>query len=202
MDNIFEPPLYYNRLAESSATHANLPHWHQRCATFITFRLADSLPQSKLTQFLAERETWLTEHPKPWDDSTQQEYDNQYAENIQKWLDAGYGSCVLKNCDCRKVVESAFRHFDGIRYSLYAYVVMPNHAHVLFMPRDGFSTTEIAHSWKSFTGTTINRMLGKSGSLWQKESFDRLIRNVEEFNATRSYIRANAPALAFDVYNT
>ena len=196
-----EPPAYYDRLARTVATSSgHLPHWSQRCATFVTFRLADSLPAGKLTAFAAEREEWIGQHPEPWDEKTEAEYEELFPARFQAWLDAGCGSCILADASCRRIVEETLRHFDGVRYSLYAYVVMPNHVHVLFMPAEGFAGAEIVQAWKSYSAKALNRARNASGVVWQKESYDHLVRSVEEFNHIRSYIRNNAPHLAYDAY--
>ena len=130
----------------------------------------------------------------------QTEYRALFGARLQDWIDAGHGSCVLKIPEVRQIVESTLRHFDGIRYTLYAYVVMPNHVHVLFMPAEGFEIANILKSWKGYSGLAINRRLGLTGPLWQKESWDTLVRSVEQFNAFRAYIRKNSATLAYDAY--
>jgi len=194
-------PQYYSRLGKVAATQGgNLPHWSQRCATFVTFRLGDSLPAEKLARYEAERAEWISAHPDPWDNSTEAEYDERFPARFQAWLDAGYGACILRQTNVRVLVENALRHFADERYSLYAFVVMPNHVHVLFMPEEGFDSRAIVQSWKSFTAKAINKALNREGSVWQKESYDHLVRDVEEFNAIRAYIRGNSVSLAFDAY--
>lgn len=92
------------------------------------------------------------------------------------------------------VVADALRHFDGERYELASFVVMPNHV-VLFRPLDGYALGEIVKSWKGFTAREINKGMGKSGSLWQDEYWDRLIRSERHFHKVAEYIRKN-PAKA------
>jgi len=192
--------MFFSRDAATIVTRANLPHWSQRCACFVTFRLADALPREKLAQFSAERDEWLAAHPEPWNAAAAEAYHAEFDGRMQEWLDAGSGACLLRLPEVRLVVEDALRHFDGIRYSLYAYVVMPNHVHILFMPMEGFDIPTILHSWKSYTAKAINKVLRREGAVWQKESWDRMIRNARQFNATRSYIVGNDPNLAFDAY--
>ena len=194
-------PRYYSRMAKTVVGRGgNLPHWMQTCATFVTFRLADSLPQSKLATYNAERDSWLADHAEPWTDDVRAEYNKLFPKRLQRWLDAGYGSCVLREDAIRRIMEDCLRHFSDIRYSLYAYVVMPNHVHVLFMPEEGFDGRMIVRNWKSYTAKAIDLKLGRVGTVWQKESYDHLVRDVNEFNACRNYIRQNNPALAFDAY--
>jgi len=91
-------------------------------------------------------------------------------------------------------------HFADVRYSLYAFVVMPNHVHVLFMPEEGCDGRKIVQDWKSFTSKAINRALNREGAVWQKESYDHLVRDVREFNAYRAYMRQNNASQAYDAY--
>ena len=168
----------------------NLPHWRQGAVTyFVTFRTADSLPQDKLRQWQSEREQWLAQHPEPHDDKTKREYYERFPERIEHWLDQGYGACHLKDPVFRQMVEDALRHFDGERYDLDAFVVSANHVHVIVTPKDGHELSAILHSWKSFTANQINKHLGQSGAFWQKESFDHIVRSMEQLERTRRYIR-------------
>ena len=86
-------------------------------------------------------------------------------------------------------------YFDGERYELFSYVVMPNHVHVLFRPLGSHRIPKIVKSWKGFTALQINRRTGKSGTLWQEDYWDRLIRNPRHFWTCWEYIRLN-PAKA------
>ena len=194
-------PAYYSRLGHTETTlGGNLPHWSQACATFVTFRLADSLPQEKLAEFIGERTSWLDSHPKPIDEAAEVEYRVRFQKRFHDWLDAGYGSCILREASVRQVVEKSLMDFADIRYSLYAFVVKPNHVHVLFMPEDGFDGRQIVRAWKSYTAKQINRLLNRTGIVWQKESYDHLVRDVRQFNAYRAYIRHNDVNLAYDAY--
>ena len=147
----------------------------------------------------AERQEWLAAHPQPWDGKTAREYFETFDGTVQGWLDEGYGSCVLADNGSLRIVEDALWHFAGERYALYAYVVMPNHVHVLFMPTEGWPLSEIVASWKRFTARKINERLAKEGSLWQKESFDTLVRSRRHFETIIGYIKRNDPANAWVV---
>lgn len=190
----YQPPApnFYSGRGLVVATRANLPHWDKaNTACFVTFRLVDALPQEKLRALEERRTDWLAAHPQPWDATIAREYMEMFDGKVQEWLDAGYGSCVLREENNRKIVEDALWHFAGERYSLYAYVVMPNHVHVMFMPSQGFAISDIVMNWKRFTAKMINESSGRSGSLWQKESFDRLVRNERHFRTIVDYIRRN-----------
>ena len=189
-------PKFYNPLRETSRSRANLPHWSQgETACFATFRLADSLPQEKIDALALERSAWLDAHPKPWSDAEFDDYRENFVVRVQKWLDANHGSCVLRERENRKIVENALQHFDGDRYRLYAFVVMPNHVHVLFAPFGENKIPEILRSWKGFCAREINRRLGSAGTLWQKESWDTLIRDETHFARVMKYMRCNSPEL-------
>jgi len=76
--------------------------------------------------------------------------------DFEGWLDAGYGSCLFADAENRLVVENAIRYYDGKRYSLYAYVVMPNHVHVLFMPNEGETIQSLIRDLKHFVSVKLS----------------------------------------------
>jgi REP element-mobilizing transposase RayT len=100
----------------------------------------------------------------------------------------------------RDIVLNAILH-ERIRFELYAACVMPDHVHLLIEPSikeqdsDGaavfFSLTEILHALKSFTAHQINKLRGKRGQVWEKESFDRLIRSEADLQEKFRYITRN-----------
>jgi carbamoylphosphate synthase large subunit/REP element-mobilizing transposase RayT len=170
----------------------NLPHWEQPNVTyFITFRLADAVPQSVLRQWKEELDTWRKFHPEPWDTATKYEYQKRFQDDREHWLDQGHGECLLKKTDVAEIVVEALRHFDRDRYVLDAFVVMPNHMHVLVRLRESQALADILHSWKSFSAKAINQLLGRTGRLWQEESYDRIVRDSIELTRYRDYIIRN-----------
>src|SRR5436309_7676150 len=88
------------------------------------------------------------------------------------------------------MVQNALLFHDRVKYRLSAWVVMPNHIHLLCTPL-GHSLAQIMHSLKSFTSSEANKMLGRSGRFWQKEYFDRFIRNARHFAKVVKYIENN-----------
>ena len=170
----------------------NLPHWRQDGATyFVTFRTADSLPQEKLQQWLDEREEWLRKNPEPHSTAQRREYWERFPARFQYWLDQGHGACLLRQSKLRQVVEGALRHFDGTRYRLDEFVVMPNHVHVIVAPLGENLLSSVVHSWKSFTANKINEALHRRGAFWQKESFDHIVRSTDSLEKFRRYIEDN-----------
>ncbi len=186
------PHSFFNPHSEIDVTQNHLPHWQQgKVWVFVTWRLGDAMPKAKLDQWKAERETWMTHHPEPWDEKTEAEYHERFSHQIDEWLDQGSGSCLLKDPANASVVADALRHFNGDRYELASFVVMPNHVHVLFRPLEGHALPEIVKSWKGFTSREINKRAGKTGALWQDEYWDRLIRHEQHFFKVAEYIREN-----------
>ena len=224
LDGSYHPPApnFYTGRGTVLATRANLPHWNKSStASFVTFRLADALPQEKLLKILEgsgvdlsceavgrplprEGECEAVGRPLPREGEPGSAFlSDSYSatENaIQEYLDAGYGSCVLRNAECRQIVEETLWHFASERYALYAYVVMPNHVHVLFMPTEGWTLSETVAGWKKFAARRLNDILGREGPLWQKESFDTLVRSERHFTTIVGYIKRNDPATAWVAY--
>ncbi len=191
-----EPRGWYSRGYLPHFDGGNIPQ-------AVTFRLADSLPTSRL---LAWREE--LEHL-PQDKAHAEE-----RKRIERWLDAGHGAGHLRDPRIAELVQSALLRFDGERYRLHAWVVMPNHVHALATPGEGHTLGRILHSWKSYTAHEALKILatdadevngehaGRVGSLvhagrvrsrafWQKESFDRYIRNEAHFRSCIEYIHKN-----------
>ena len=181
----------------------HLPHWRQKGATyFVTFRLADSLPQSALQELRQLREDLMRRHfPKGGleVDETAMKKHRLAWENVshammaatEKWLDQGLGSCVLKSAEARKIVVDSLMEFDDIDYELGAFVVMPNHVHAIMRPFDDHAPEKILQRHKQWTSRQVNKRTGNSGSLWQQESYDRIIRDSEHLWRVLQYIGKN-----------
>jgi REP element-mobilizing transposase RayT len=188
-----------NLFSELDIYHLQLPHWRQEDVTyFVTWRLADSLPQNKLRQLGAEREQWLIAHGlerpaqiESLEEEQRHEYHRLFTNRVHQWLDAGMGSCALRNPKVAGLVKDALRHFDGERYVLDAFVVMPNHVHALVAPTKEWRLDQILHSWKSFTANVINRELDRKRALWLDETWDHIVRSAAQLEHFRTYIREN-----------
>jgi carbamoyl-phosphate synthase large subunit len=190
------PFLPFNPAAPIEKKRRNLPHWRQRGATyFVTFRLADSLPASLLADWREELATWLHHHPHPWSGAVEKEYDERFTRRLDGWLNEGHGCCLLRRTEAAEIVAQAIEHFDGERYALDAYVVMPNHVHVLLQPLGEHELSDILHSWKSFTGHELRKLPSAPAEVWMDESYDHIVRNWEALQALRLYVQEN-PAKA------
>jgi putative DNA methylase len=163
------------------------PHFDGEGVTqHVCFHLFDSLPQSLLAQW---REELRGAHAPDVLDAG--DASRERRRRIHDALDSGYGSCFLRDDRIAEIVEDALLHFDGERYALNAWCVMPNHVHTLFTPLREFTMSKIVHSWKSFTAHEANKVLGRIGKFWEREPFDRYIRNQRHFHNAVTYIENN-----------
>ncbi len=193
--------LFYDPERPSQTGKHNLPHWQQgEVPVFVTFRLADSLPKSQLERWKREMEEFKELHPEPWDDEIRIEYRKRFTDEVETWLDRGHGGCELRLPQVRAIVVGAFSHFDNKRYRILAYVIMPNHVHILFEPIRPHTLPEILHSLKSFTSNGINKLLGRTGPFWMRDYHDRLIRSEKHLFWARKYIENNPKNLSADTF--
>lgn len=139
----------------------------------VCFHLFDSLPQSLLAKW---REELRGTHASGVIVTTPTS--SEWRRRIHDALDRGYGSCFLRDDRLAEVVEDALLHFDGERYALHAWCVMPK-------------MSKIVHSWKSFTAHECNKILKRNGKFWEREPFDRYIRNQRHFQNAVAYIENN-----------
>ncbi len=157
-----------------------LPHFdHADLVQTITFRLGDALPADVVADLARQYEHLGAKG------------DVEKRQRIEEYLDAGHGCCALRDARIGQLVESALHHFDGQRYRLLAWVIMPNHVHTMIETITGFPLGRILHSWKSFTATEANRILNRSGMFWYPDFFDRFVRDEDHFNAAAHYIHDN-----------
>jgi REP element-mobilizing transposase RayT len=194
---------YFNHLAETQVTTNRLPHWNQTGASyFVTFRLADSLPSHLIHELKSQRTEWITCHPQPWDSKTESEYHRLFSAKVDRWLDAGHGECLLKQVAFSEIVSTVFHHFDRDRYLLHSFVIMPNHVHLLFTIAKPHTIPSIVQSWKRYSSREINKVRDSCGAFWQRDYFDRMIRDPQHFIRVVRYIRNNlkqyAPALHYE----
>jgi putative DNA methylase len=117
--------------------------------------------------------------------------DSTIRARTEEYLNAGYGACYLRDPRIAHLVETALLHFDGDRYRMIAWVIMPNHVHVLIEVFEVYALCDIVHSWKSYTAKEANRILGRTGHFWFREYFDRYIRDERHFANAIQYIHNN-----------
>lgn len=159
-----------------------LPHVEGAEYQTITYRLADSLPAEAIKQIRQFNQT-----------------NRKQRSAIERYLDAGHGCCLLQRPEIARIILNNWRHFDGQHYQLCAYVIMPNHIHVLIQPLNNHRLSRIVQSWKSYTAKAINNMIqrekltwrGPANRIWQPDYWDRYIRNETHYNKAIDYIHQN-----------
>lgn len=177
----------------------HLPHWRQDGVTyFVTSRLADSMPREKLEQWRDERDTWLharglrtVEELDGLTSKERNDFHRHFTAEWHRWLDAGYGACVLRAPEVLEIVVAALFQHDGDRYDIDSWVVMPNHFHALVTPLAKWRLGAILQSWKGASARAINAQLGRTGRLWQPEPYDHIVRSEEQLDHYRCYIAEN-----------
>lgn len=173
MDKHFKPKLspdefgWYER--------RGLPHLDaEQFCQFITFRLYDSMPQEVVERWRNEAES-----------------DVAFRKRVEAYLDSSYGQSWMRRPDVALIVEFSLLFHHGKKCDVHAWVVMPNHVHVLMTLYAGVHLPVLMKSVKSFSASEINKLLGRTGQVWQHGSFDRYIRNRRHYVATLRYIEEN-----------
>jgi type I restriction enzyme R subunit len=195
---------FFDPNATAAILYRRLPHWSQAgVVCFITFRLNDSMPQKVIDEWHKERALWLRQHGinpnKPtWQSDIQCltsrlqfEFYSTFSSRWHEELDACHGSCLLSDSANSRIVADCFRRFDGDKYWLSDFVVMPNHTHLLISFPDDETMLSQCEAWKRFTGRQINQRLSMTGRFWQQDGFDHLVRSASQFEHFRRYIADN-----------
>ena len=180
----------------SVGTRVSRPHkgWHSRgylphldspgLVQSITFRLFDSIPAEILA-------TWQIELEFTRREAANDPRHVELRRRIEEYIDRGHGACWLRDERVAELVEKALLHFDGARYRLLAWVIMPNHVHTLIEVLPGYPLDGVVQSWKSFTAKKANKLIGRNGRFWMPEYFDRYIRSEGHLAAVPEYIEQN-----------
>ena len=172
-----------------------LPHFEsQDHIQHVCFHLVDSLPASAVQQMAEELKS-----------VSPILRDAEREKRFQAYLDAGHGGCWLRDPQVAEMVQGAFLFFQGVRYNLHEWCVMPNHVHVLFQPTNGWTMSKSVASWKVFTGRKISEWRMRSGlvtdaqggPVWQREYYDRFIRDENHYESVVAYIRDNPVKAGF-----
>ena len=179
------------------------PHWSQGgTVVFITFRTHDSIPREVLERWEREKQEWLQRrgwNPAGHCSKTIQMLPATVRADSQKefnrcredFLDTCHGRCLLRSPELATIVADALLHFDGQRYCLGDFVVMPNHVHLLAVFSSAEAMTEQCDSWLHFSAFRINQAIKEKGKFWQQEPFDHLVRSPEQYEYLRRYIADN-----------
>jgi NosR/NirI family transcriptional regulator, nitrous oxide reductase regulator len=186
------PPAFLSSDVKSDAPPAKkwhsrgyLPHFNSdQAIQFITFRLHDSVP-AKVVDDWKKALNWTEDIAA---DSTAAV---ELREKIAKYEDTGSGECYLKKSSIAKLVQNTLLHYDGEKYHLIEWSIMPNHVHLLIQLKAAYSLSKIIHSWKSFTAHAANKSLKRTGPFWQADYYDRYIRDEKHYWNTVEYIQLN-----------
>jgi REP element-mobilizing transposase RayT len=176
------------------ASEGNKQHgfrgWHERgylphrdspgLTQFITYHLADAFPSELLVEWAALLKI---------------EEEAQKRRELEQYLDKGRGQCWLRRPEVAVICEAALRHFDGERYQLRAWCLMPNHVHVLVSVMN-VPMAEFVKSWKGYTAFRCRRLLGlEQKNFWADDYWDTYIRDPEHESRTIRYIENNPARL-------
>lgn len=160
----------------------------------MTFRLADSLPESARRRIDFERRDIVARARamrRTFSRDEEVRLSRLSRRKMEDRLDAGAGACWLAQPKIARIAGESLKHFDEMRYRLFAWCVMPNHVHVLFQPLDQHDLAGIVHTWKSYSAKAANTALRRSGEFWGREYFDHIVRNGIEFGRITQYILKN-----------
>ena len=172
-----------------SLTQKDVQHgfqgWHERgylphrdepgLVQFVTFRLADTFPQELRSE---------------WESLLKIENDYQRQIELEAYLDQGRGACHLRQPEIARIVEASLRFRQGEDYELRAWVIMPNHVHLLFKVF-GVPMSQLLDAWKGFTAKQANKVLGRHGKFWQESYWDTFMRDADHERLTQKYIEDN-----------
>ena len=172
-----------------------LPHWTRDGSIYsVTFRLADSVPRIVVEAWLAERENIIRtarQMGRSLSEDEEKRLRYLFSEKLDKYMDAGHGSCWMRCDRIARVVADALQHFEGERYRLFAWCIMPNHVHVVVQPLPTHKLPSILHSWKSFTANQANKVLNRTGKFWQPEYYDHVVRDEDDLVRSVEYVLCN-----------
>jgi REP element-mobilizing transposase RayT len=158
-----------------------LPHYDGgSIPQFITIRLDDAIPQSLLSSWKEELALWKPE-----------KREIERIHRLEAYLDLGHGAAWLRDERIASMVQDALLYLHPAWYRLHAWVVMPNHVHMLLVPSANYSLSRIMKSRKQYTCNEANRLLHRTGQYWQEDYFDRYMRREEHYLHTLAYIENN-----------
>jgi REP element-mobilizing transposase RayT len=176
----------------------------------VTFRLVGTLPRQIVENWQRERQ-WLlhlAETNPTYHEQVAEQFERRWFVKFEEVLDgATVGPTWLRDDRIAAIIDESLRFRDNLVYRLDAYSIMPNHVHLLMKPlpvsdndEDYHSLSSIMQSLKGYTAFKCNRLLGRTGEFWEHESFDRYIRDADEYQRTIAYV-VNNPVKAGYVPN-
>ena len=191
---------------------------------FVTFRQEDSIPATVLREWADIKARWYRAHglDPEWlktapdrfaagyaeiAEGVRRAFERQQARLLHEELDRCHGSCVLRYAEPQRIITESLPFFHGQRLWLGDSVIMPNHIHLIVQPFDGWELEDLLGSIKKWTSRLIGKWLATQPEalrpdgpvhnrphFWQAESYDRIIRDDEEWVKFRSYMAQNPEA--------
>lgn len=170
---------------DPSASARGFKGWHQRgylphrdapgLQQFVTLRLGGSLPRSRRGE---------------WEALLRIENNRRRRAQLEDYLDRGYGNCWLRQPSVATLAEDTLEHGNGRDYELLAWVIMPNHAHVLFEVWT-IPMSRIVKAWKTHIGLEANKILIRHGAFWERDCWDTYMRDHNQMLKAQRYIEQN-----------
>jgi len=142
---------------------------------FVTFRLVDAFPGELRSE---------------WETLLKIEDDQKRRIKLEAYLDKGRGACQLRRREVAEIVESALLFRHGVQYDLRAWVIMPNHVHLLFRVQ-AVPMCQLMDAWKGYTAKQANKLLGRKGRFWQEGYWDTYMRDSQHESKARRYVESN-----------
>ena len=173
-----------------SALKQGFRGWHQRgflphfdapgVTQFVTFQLQDSFPVTRRAE---------------WEAIFHEQDDSARRRKLETWLDRGHGECWLRRRDLAELVERILLETDGHDCGMQAWIVMPNHVHLVVEVWD-VPLTKLIGGWKGRSSRLANARSGRNGKFWQEDYYDTLIRDEAHLKHAIRYTEQN-PVKAF-----
>ena len=179
----------------------NIPHWELDSTIYhVCFRLNDSVPVQKQQEWLQERESLMgivIREKRELTEDEKKKLQYLYLVKIESFLNSGYGECLLRIPQVAQIVKDSLVFYNDRKYILHSWCIMPNHLHVAFQLLEHYGLSEVLHGWKSFTAHSINKILGRQGTLWQHDCYNHIIRSENEYYRQIRYIWNNPDKAEF-----
>ena len=170
-----EDRLFFDPHQPFDVTERKLPHWNQNNKFyFVTFRLADAMPTEVMHDYKVRMMDVEKRFPMPRTREQQTEVD--------------------------RIKHSALEKYLELDYELIAYVIMPNHVHLLLATIGDKPIQSIMNAIKRVSGHRICKLAKHRAPLWQREYYDRLIRNAQHYDDVVTYIINNPRHCSPDSY--
>jgi len=153
-----------------------LPHFDAPGVTqILTFMLTDSFPVSRRAE---------------WEPILRDPDGSAKRRKLEAWLDRGCGACWLRRSDVAEVVEQVLLAADGQGFRMQAWVVMPNHVH-LVVDVWVVPLVKLVNGWKGKSARLANEILGRRGPFWQEDYFDTVVRSGSHLAQAIRYTERN-----------